>query len=202
MSGPKKLFAAVFFLSIILFIMFLVFIKQSYLYEIFLQFAFLSAAFYLLWDENVWKTLADIGIPGNLKTNVLWTVIGGVLVFATMLVFSVIFLHFNLNDNYKVYDILRGLPFWLVLLAVIGAPITEELLFRAALVPRLGVIVSGLVFGLFHIFYGSVSEIAGATAIGIILAFIFKKSRSIIPPIIIHFVLNLITVSVVLSGAV
>lgn len=89
---------------------------------------------------------------------------------------------------------------WLLLFTCITAGITEELLFRGYLLPRLAVlfknrtvaiIVSSLFFGLLHFSYGTFSELSGAFFIGLIFACFYSKYRNIKILIVIHFLWDL-----------
>lgn len=78
--------------------------------------------------------------------------------------------------------------------ACIGAPITEELLFRgfclknlSRINQRFGIIASALLFGLVH---GNIIQFCLAFPLGILLAYITIKANSIIPAIIVHFTVN------------
>lgn len=85
----------------------------------------------------------------------------------------------------------------------IGAPITEELVFRGFCLKQLsrfnlrfGIVASSLLFGLVH---GNIIQFCLAFPLGILLAWITVKSGSIFPAILVHFVVN--TSSTVLSKA-
>ncbi len=81
-------------------------------------------------------------------------------------------------------------------LLVVGicAPIMEELLFRKTLIDRtahfgegVALVFSGLTFGLFH---GNLVQFAYAFFLGMLLGFIYIRTRNIIYPIILHMVIN------------
>ncbi|HPX05911.1 MAG TPA: CPBP family intramembrane metalloprotease, partial [Tenuifilaceae bacterium] len=81
--------------------------------------------------------------------------------------------------------------------AVILAPVLEELLFRGIILkgflknysPVKAIVVSGLLFGIFHL---NPWQAIGASFVGVILGWVYYKTKSIIPCIIIHFVNNLL----------
>lgn len=80
------------------------------------------------------------------------------------------------------------------LIVVIAAPIMEELLFRKFIIDRtapygegVSIVLSGLVFGLFH---GNLNQFAYAFVIGVIFGFIYVKTRNIIYTIILHMIIN------------
>lgn len=87
--------------------------------------------------------------------------------------------------------VLGASPLELRLIAVGGA-FAEELLFRAALVPILGVVASAIVFGALH-FAGRatyVTWMAWATAMGVLLGLLFVYSGSLLPPLVAHALIN------------
>lgn len=92
---------------------------------------------------------------------------------------------------------------WLALMvflftAVVLAPLTEELVFRAVLygwMRRAGgmvgaALVSGILFGLAHL---DVRMALANSIMGVVLALVYERSRSLWVPIAMHFVNNLIT---------
>ncbi|MBE6599782.1 MAG: CPBP family intramembrane metalloprotease [Ruminococcaceae bacterium] len=87
-------------------------------------------------------------------------------------------------------------PVWLTFLCmVIIAPLGEELIFRKLLCDRLSpfgecsaVIFSGLAFGLFH---GNFSQFFYAAGVGLILAYIYVRTKNIFCSVAIHMFINL-----------
>lgn len=87
-----------------------------------------------------------------------------------------------------------GIPTMLAYM-VICAPIMEELIFRKLIVDRtvrygegVAVLVSGLMFGLFH---GNLNQFAYAFTLGMFLAFLYVKTGKIQYTIGIHMIINL-----------
>lgn len=93
--------------------------------------------------------------------------------------------------------VISNLSPWMILLyMVICAPILEELIFRKLLVDRAvrygqgtAVVVSGLMFGLFH---GNLNQFMYAAAIGMFLAFLYVKTGNIKITISIHMLINFV----------
>ena len=88
-------------------------------------------------------------------------------------------------------------PLWLGILSFgILAPLGEEFVFRGVVYGRLkkvsnvplAVVVSGLLFGLFH---GNLVQAVYATALGIVLAIVYEIYDSILAPMAFHAVANL-----------
>lgn len=84
---------------------------------------------------------------------------------------------------------------WYICIAVL-APIAEELVFRGIILRNwsankrysmVGVVLSGLVFGLSH--HGSAIMFAAST-FGITLGFLYLKTNSVVPGILLHILIN------------
>lgn len=83
-----------------------------------------------------------------------------------------------------------------MLITVVGAPIMEELFFRAIIFKRIsrkfniyiGIVISSLVFGLLHIELA----IIGAFIFGIACCILYIKYKNILIPMTVHFLNNLI----------
>lgn len=195
---PKRIFFAIFILSIISFLL-LLNLEDSYLYEGPVHLGIFSLAMFFIWKKNLKTTLKSLGIPGDLKKNILF-IFGGFFatVMALYIVGSILWA-FGIYDQEGVTDVVRSLPPYILAMGILLAPISEELFFRAALVPRIGVLGSSVVFSILHISYGSIAEVAGAFTIGMVFALIFRYSKSIIPSIAIHMMFNFVAIMVMLG---
>lgn len=89
---------------------------------------------------------------------------------------------------------------WLGILCVsVLGPILEELLFRGAITkillekysPVKAILISGLIFGIFHI---NPVQVVGAIIMGVVLAWIYYKTKSLVPCILIHILNNSLSV--------
>ncbi len=88
-------------------------------------------------------------------------------------------------------------PMWVVFVCtVVIAPIGEELIFRKLLIDRIApfgeaqaVIFSGLVFGLFH---GNFNQFFYTAMLGMLMAYVYVKTKNIVYPIIMHASVNFI----------
>jgi membrane protease YdiL (CAAX protease family) len=158
----------------------------------------ISIALFFLYENDPKEILRKLGFPGGIKTTIIYSVLGLIAIFALLLVLGGASIIFNFNDQNKISEKVGSLPWYVLAFAVLLAPFTEELFFRALLVPRFGVVVSAILFGISHISYGSISEVLGVLGVGLILGVIFRKSKSITPCIIVHLVYNLISISIML----
>jgi len=157
----------------------------------------ISAALLFLLDPDPKAMFKKLGFPGGLKNTVLYTVGGLAAVFTALFIISFGLLILGVSDQQKVMDKISGLPTYILLFAVILAPFSEELFFRGLLVPRIGILGSSALFALSHITYGSIAEIAGVLAVGIILGAVFKYSKSITPCILVHLIYNGISIAAI-----
>lgn len=121
-------------------------------------------------------------------------------VVAVLIVFSIIWtlLGFKRDSDSlnKILEVFRHNHF-LVLLTCLTAGITEELVFRAYIMPRLqllfnktyiSVLASSVIFGLIHFGYGTALNVIGPFIIGLVFAVHYYKYRNIKILIICHFV--------------
>lgn len=84
---------------------------------------------------------------------------------------------------------------WLILpIAVIVGPIFEELIFRKIFIDRfsrygygISIVVSSLAFAFFH---GNFYQFFYAFAIGLVLGYVYARTRNIIYPIVMHSLIN------------
>ena len=208
----KKFFLVLFVLCVISFVILMaLFVNdifvEIYLYEIPVHLGFFSLAMYFLWKKDLKTTLKSLGIPGDMKKNVLYIMAGFVAIFVTLFILGYILTYLGLNDQENIMDIVNMLPLYLLVMAVVFAPIGEELLFRAVLINKIkkytgstiaAIILAAAIFAMLHLSYGSVVEIAGAFSIAVILGIVYVKSESIIPPIAIHMIFNLFSISFML----
>ena len=91
-------------------------------------------------------------------------------------------------------------PILLILATVILGPIAEELTFRGLTYDRMkrylgvpwSIIISSLMFGIYH---ANMIQFIYATLIGLLLAFYYEKSGSLIVPVIGHMAMNAFAVT-------
>ena len=92
--------------------------------------------------------------------------------------------------------LLASEPLWFYFFTFTITPICEEVFFRGLMMPRLGIFLSAIIFGLSHSSYDS------TFGIDMIFAFIFaviagwalKKTKSLYPSIIAHSLVNILAV--------
>ena len=126
----------------------------------------------------------------------------GLVIFAIIVMFELIVSTAGqvggVQINSNVDQLFGTAPVWFLAFSCVIAPICEETLFRSFLVPRIGIVVSALVFAALHYGYNSTFgiEIIAAFIFGIIAGYVFKKTNSLYPSIIAHVLVNTLTVLV------
>ncbi|MCP3032582.1 CPBP family intramembrane metalloprotease [Halobacillus sp. A1] len=98
------------------------------------------------------------------------------------------------ENTMQLMNIARESPLF-ILLPVVFAPITEEIIFRKVIFGQmykrfnflLAVLVSSLVFGAFHFDF---THMLVYFSMGVVFAFLYVKTKSIITPIVAHMAMN------------
>ncbi len=112
-------------------------------------------------------------------------------------------LHPRQSDRYLLLIQILKSNTLLLIFTAITAGIVEELLFRGYLLSRLQlffknsyvpVIISSVVFGLFHIGYGTVLNVIGPVLLGVLFALYYNRYKNIIPVIIAHSLYDLVII--------
>lgn len=102
------------------------------------------------------------------------------------------------ENTQQIMEIARMLPIFMIIPAII-APILEEIIFRkiifGALYKRMNFFIAALlsafVFGIIH---GEPEHILIYASMGLVFAYVYVKTKSILTPIIVHASMNSITV--------
>jgi membrane protease YdiL (CAAX protease family) len=150
----------------------------------------------LLWEEKKYAV-------GYYILSVITTLL---VVVAVLIVFSIVWTLLGLkkdsNSLNKIIDIFRHNHF-LVVLTCLTAGITEELVFRGYIMPRLqllfnktylSIIISSVIFGLIHFGYGTALNVIGPFIIGLVFALHYYKYRNIKILIICHFLWDYVVI--------
>lgn len=141
---------------------------------------------------------------GHIKRRMIWSVVGisvlisvanllALMSFFELIHYDLLFSEATEQMKERSQEIFSGIA--AILYGSIFGPIAEEMGFRGVLLggllnarcrPWLSILISAFVFGLFHGFMG----FFGAMTFGIILGWLYWRTQSIIPCIIIHIVSN------------
>jgi len=97
---------------------------------------------------------------------------------------------------------LTDLPIWRKLIVVAVAMTVEEAFYRGFLQPRVGWIVSSLMFALSHAGYGMPNLLASVLMISLVVGWAFRRTGNIVPCIVAHGVFDAVQLLIVMPFAV
>ncbi len=121
-------------------------------------------------------------LAGNFLNNIISTILSAIT-------------GIDMSIHNEVGELISGanLPIAILLVGIVG-PIVEELLFRKFLIDRvsmygdkIAIVVSAVAFGLFH---GNLYQVFYAAVLGLLLGYIYTRTRNILYPILLHMAIN------------
>ncbi len=148
--------------------------------------------------KNLRMEIGSLGI-GRSRFTVQNVGIGLLLFFIFLLVelgVSLFSIATGTQINTNVGLVLAGAPLWFYVFSAVIAPVNEEIFFRGFLVPRAGILISAVIFGLGHATYDSTFaiEVIAALAFGLLSGYVFRKTKSIYPSLLAHVLINSLAV--------
>lgn len=139
----------------------------------------------------------------NIKEIILWSILGIFMAYFAQSIAVAIELNLfkivpGSENTQQIMGIARTIPFFVIIPAII-APILEEVIFRKIIFGSLytrtnffiAAIISAFIFGIIH---GEPEHILIYTSMGLVFAYLYIKTKSILTPIIVHIGLNSISV--------
>lgn len=138
-----------------------------------------------------------------LSKTLFWSVFGVFLALAAQSIAAMIEMNLlgiepGSQNTEFIVNLVKMTPWLIVVTSVIG-PILEEIIFRkiifGTLVPKLGfflsAIISAIVFAFVHLDF---SHLLIYTAMGLVFAYLYSKTKQILVPIVAHVMMNTIVV--------
>ena len=178
------------------------FMKHSYWGEI-LIYAVLILAFFtlykLLWRKDISEPRTATNFKDVLGSLVVGFGICGISGLWIMLAEQLPSLQKSVEAmNAGTENIAGGNAFGTFMIAVIAAPVVEEILFRGIVLRSMrkfapawaSILISSVLFGVYHL---NIVQAAYATLMGIAAGILYEKKRNLLFPILVHFANNLIT---------
>mgnify|MGYP002231536201 FL=1 len=178
------------------------FMKHSYWGEI-LIYAVLILAFFtlykLLWRKDISEPRTATNFKDVLGSLVVGFGICGISGLWIMLAEQLPSLQKSVEAvNAGTENIAGGNAFGTFMIAVIAAPVVEEILFRGIVLRSMwkfapawaSILISSVLFGAYHL---NIVQAAYATLMGIAAGILYEKKRNLLFPILVHFANNLIT---------
>ncbi|OQX22331.1 MAG: hypothetical protein BWK75_00990 [Candidatus Altiarchaeales archaeon A3] len=140
--------------------------------------------------RNLKETLNGLGVQKPTFSNILFGFSAGIGLIGVVIVFSLIFQHFGLEEEN--IDWLKNLiSIQNAFIIGLSAGICEEILFRGALQPKFGIILTALLFTFLHVQYPALWMLFLIFTIGIILGYV-RKFTNTTTAIIVHSTYNTI----------
>ena len=149
-----------------------------------------------LWKENYLTGNARLYSPVSFSC-IAWSLAAGASSFYLIdtLMSQLSFLPDWLDDT---FELMQTGWVGILCLSVLG-PVLEELLFRGAITkvllerytPGKAILISGLIFGIFHL---NPAQVVGACLYGFLFAWLYYKSGSLVPGILLHILNNSLSV--------
>lgn len=150
--------------------------------------------------NNLLRSMRQLGISREgFVRNVFFGIWVTPLVFILTISESLLIYGLHVEEAGKVGMIAIGLPLYVLIFSFTVTPIAEEIFFRGFLLPRIGILLSTLLFALAHFSYGSIAEFVGAFTAGLVFALMRRRSKSVIPSIVAHAAFNLINMLLVFA---
>ena len=158
-------------------------------------FGFLFMGYYL-WCKGYLKNDGQLYSPVSVSCLALSLAAGVSVIILSDFVMSG--LRFLPDWLHGTFSVLQSSVLGLLCITLLG-PVMEELLFRGAVTkvllgtfrPSTAILLSGLMFGIFHI---NPAQVVAASLSGIFLAWLYYRTRSLIPGILIHVLNNTLSV--------
>ena len=178
------------------------FMKHSYWGEI-LIYAVLILVFFtlykLLWRKDISEPRTATNFKDVLGSLVVGFGICGISGLWIMLAEQLPSLQKSVEAmNAGAENIAGGNAFGTFMIAVIAAPVVEEILFRGIVLRSMrkftpawaAILISSVLFGAYHL---NIVQAAYATFMGIAAGILYEKKKNLLFPILVHFANNLIT---------
>lgn len=124
-----------------------------------------------------------------------------VALLALAAVVSVVEAFTDLETNDLVRDLGRQLTWPLVLFVAAVSAVSEELYFRAFLMPRIGLVASSVLFGLVHVTYGTWLQVIAPMLLGVVFGVLVMRTGTLLAPIAAHFTWNFVQLAAALLAA-
>lgn len=144
--------------------------------------------------RNAWREVA-IGVAAGAAG---WTAVMAVVYGVTGIAWAVGAEELLPSEPPAVMEYLIGLPVAVRLALAASAGLAEETFFRGFLQPRVGVLLSSLLFVLAHLSYGEPFMLLGVALLSILFAWLVRWRRSVWAAVVAHGVFDAVQLLVVL----
>lgn len=144
--------------------------------------------------KNIKDIILSLGLRKiSFKEVIKHTLILFFLLFVLSYTISALSIFFNISDLNLVGEEILKLPILVLIYMFVIRVFLEEWFFRAFLIPKIGPILSSLIFAIAHVGYGSIIQLLGSFFLGVLLSWYYLKTDSIWPNYFAHFLYNSVT---------
>lgn len=145
-------------------------------------------------------------IPREIGLGLVLGIGAWVAVLAGIMAFALALYALGLGDSLPkqppaLIPFIAGLPVALKILISLSAGVVEEWFFRGFLQPRMGILLSTVLFALAHFSYGQPFMLIGITLLSLIYGLLVKWRQNIWPAIAAHTLFDAVQLLVVVPGA-
>lgn len=147
---------------------------------------------------------------GGIAAGIFLGILGGAMMLGVSIAYMYLLMnYFGVTPDQGMFESLAALPVFvqigIAVVAIIGAPIAEEVLFRGAMLggfkgankPWLGAVVSSVLFAVAHL---NPLLLPAYFLMGMILAGLYIYSRSLLAPMVAHLVNNAVAVGMLVAS--
>lgn len=140
----------------------------------------------------------------------LWGIVSVIVMFSVVFILGIIltFSGFNLEESSNITDLEQLFSLPSIFFIVIFQPIGEEIFFRGFLLDKINafagketaIIITSILFGIAHLSYGNIYPALMTGVLGLILAYMVVKTKSLITSIVAHVFFNVFSVILYIIG--
>ncbi len=133
----------------------------------------------------------DIKISRETAIAIIFLVIMLVVSSIISLTFQQLGMH---QDVQRTTEILRQIPIHEILIIVLIGSFIEEVFFRGLIQEKTNLWIASIIFAVFHITYGTISQVVGTFFLGLLLGYQYEKTGGVYSPILSHTFYNLVAI--------
>jgi membrane protease YdiL (CAAX protease family) len=154
---------------------------------------------WLIYPRQSWSMMVDELRARLEPMTAVWALVGAAVTFAFMVIMGLVLtglVDMGWMEEPETSELVLALQPQLTLFLVIAIPltaaVTEEVFFRGILQPRVGLVVSSLLFGLVHIGYGTWLQIVAPVVLGLFFGLMYRFTKTLWAPIAGHFTFDFV----------
>jgi membrane protease YdiL (CAAX protease family) len=150
--------------------------------------------------------LAAPSVPREIGIGVVTGLVAWLVVLGVVIAFAFLIMAMGGEDSLPkrppaLIPWIAAQPFWLRLLVSLSAGVVEELFFRGFLQPRIGILLSTVIFAVAHLSYGQPFMLVGITLLSLTYGLLVRWRQSIWAAMIAHWLFDAVQLLVMVPTA-